>query len=92
MLGIDIGTTGCKAGIYDRNGRMLGSGYQTYKVDVTAEGAAEIDADLWVSAAVSVTRQAVAQSGVDPEAIAGIAVSGTNVLVRQDCAALRPIR
>lgn len=92
LLGIDIGTTGCKAGIYDRNGRLLGSGYRTYKVDVTAEGAAEIDADLWVSAAVSVTRQAVAQSGVDPEAIAGIAVSGTNGLVPvgKDGAALRP--
>lgn len=81
FLGIDLGTTDCKVGVYDVNGQKLASGNKTYKVDVTPQGAAEVDPQVWVAAVVDGVRDAVARSKIDPRGIAGIAVGGTNGLV-----------
>lgn len=92
LLGIDIGTNNCKVGIYDNKGLKIASGYKSYKFDITPQGAAEVDAMVWVSAMIDGLKEALAQAQVKPQNIIGIAVSGTNGLVpvKKDGTPLRP--
>ena len=46
LLGIDIGTTGCKAVIFDRYGEVLSLDYQEHPLIHPEEGWAEIDPNL----------------------------------------------
>ena len=43
LLGIDVGTTGCKAGVVDANGRLLALAYREYKTIHPQPGWAELD-------------------------------------------------
>lgn len=92
FLGIDIGTTGCKVGIYDLEGHMVASGYKTCGIDMTLQGKAEVEPNAWIDAVAKGIRKVVVTFGVNPNSVAGIAVSGTNGLVPvgEDGAALRP--
>jgi len=48
LLGIDIGTTGCKASVFDPEGRTLASAYREYDVIRTRPGQAELDSrEVW---------------------------------------------
>lgn len=48
LLGIDVGTTGCKAFLFSESGDILSSGYEEYDVLVPQPGWAEMDAaDVW---------------------------------------------
>jgi len=46
LLGIDIGTTGCKAAIFDRYGEVLSSEYKEHPLIYPEEDWVEIDPDL----------------------------------------------
>jgi xylulokinase len=71
-LGLDVGGTGAKAGVFDRDGRLLGFGHRTYEPVVTVEGQAEIDIETIYAAARDSAREAIQASGVR---IAALAVS-----------------
>jgi len=43
LLGIDIGTTGCKAGLFSETGRLLASSYREYDYTRPEAGWAELD-------------------------------------------------
>ena len=43
LLGIDIGTTGCKAIVFDTYGKMLASSYKEYGLIISKEGLVEYD-------------------------------------------------
>jgi len=48
LLGIDVGTTGCKAVLFDTSGRLLASAYAEYDVQRPQPGWAELDTyDVW---------------------------------------------
>jgi xylulokinase len=62
LLGIDVGTTGCKAILFAEDGRILGSGYREYPLYHPQPGWAELDPrEVWDGVRESV-REAV--SGV----------------------------
>lgn len=44
LLGIDVGTTGCKAALFSAQGEMLASAYREYDVQSPQPGWAELDA------------------------------------------------
>jgi xylulokinase len=44
-MGIDIGTSGCKAIIFDKNGKQLASSHREYNVLFSKDGAAELDSE-----------------------------------------------
>jgi hypothetical protein len=44
-LGIDIGTSGCKAVVFDERGRPLASASRGYRLHLTPDGGAELDSD-----------------------------------------------
>jgi xylulokinase len=63
LLGIDVGTTGCKAAVFSEEGELLASEYEEYDVQRPQPGWAELDAiEVWakvkrtIRAAVSGTR------------------------------------
>jgi len=48
FLGIDLGTTGCKAVIFDESGRSLSSAYREYSIIHDSPGQAELDPErVW---------------------------------------------
>jgi xylulokinase len=61
-LGIDIGTSGCKAVVFDQKGRSHGSSYQSYSIISPEPGAAELDSSEVMQKCFEVIREAVAGS------------------------------
>jgi xylulokinase len=90
LLGLDIGGTGAKAGLFAvGSGERLGTGYVEYRMTSAVPGHAEHDAKCWWQAAILAIRQAI--EGADASSIQGVGVSCTNGLVAVDAAG-RPLR
>lgn len=67
LLGIDLGTSGVKAGLFDRDGRLRGLGRGTgYRFASPKPGWAECDAGGWWPAIVAAVRAALAAAGGGP--------------------------
>jgi len=76
LVGLDLGTTGAKAGVIDGSGAIVSSSFVTYKTSVPFPGWAEQDPSEWWRAATRSVRTAVDSSGVAIGSITGIGVSG----------------
>ena len=59
LLGLDVGTTGCKAIVFDLDGNVLDSGYREYPLIHPNPGWAEIDPNILWGSVKTVTREAV---------------------------------
>ncbi len=94
LIGVDIGTGGTKAVVFDRNGRMLGQGFKEYGVLSPRAAWAEQWPDVWLDGVVATLKQALAASGLAPGDIAGVAISGlyggSGVPVDKDLKPIRP--
>ena len=75
LIGLDIGTTSVKAGIFEPSGRQLAAAGEEYRIDHPAPDRAEIDAETYWTATVAAVRRAIAVAGVDPARVAAIGVS-----------------
>ena len=76
LLGIDAGGTRTKAALFDRRGRLIASVGRDTPLTITPEGWQERDMDqLWRLTADAV-RSLMGQSGVPPEAVAGVGCCG----------------
>lgn len=87
-LGLDIGGTGAKAGVFDENGRSLGIAHRNYEPVVLAHGEAEIDIGTIYDAARDSVREAVDASGARIAAFSVVSQGQTFVSVD---AANRPL-
>ena len=66
LLGIDLGTTGCKAAAFTRDGRTLAQAYREYETLHPREGWFELDSrGLW-ERVQEVIREVAAQTAGDP--------------------------
>ena len=92
LLGIDYGTGGCRVGIFDVHGNPSIFHSIEFGTSYPRPAWAEQDPDTWWSSLVEATRGALAQSGVSPEAIAGIGVDTTAATVLAIGSDDRPIR
>jgi len=61
-LGVDIGTSGCKAVAFDSAGRLLGSAHRAYDVKAPAPGYAELDSRLVIDSCCEVIAEAAKKS------------------------------
>lgn len=66
LLGIDAGTTGCKAAVFSETGRQLGIAYEEYDIRHPQPGWDELDAVAVWAAIRRTIRQAVAAAAGDP--------------------------
>src|SRR4051794_28180550 len=93
VMGIDFGTGGVRAGVFDAAGDPHGFHAVEFETDHPRPGRAEQDPDEWWSALVGAVRGVMDESGVAPEQIAGIATDATAstvVALDEDGEHLRP--
>jgi len=76
LLGIDLGTSGTKAVLFDVRGSAVASATVEYPLHQPQNGWAEQDPLDWWEAAKATIRQVLQKSGAAPEAIKGIGISG----------------
>ena len=89
LLGIDIGGTGSKAGVFSLDGKLVGSGYGEYQMINTLPGQAEHDAESWWQATIRAIRSALREVSADD--ILAVGVGCTNGLIAVDSRG-RPLR
>ena len=74
LIGLDVGTTGCKAVLVSEDGEVLGAGYREYGIATDASGKAEQDAEevwrLCLQALRTATDAAALRCGRRPEVAA----------------------
>lgn len=75
LLGLDVGTTSVKAGLFDIAGRQVAADGREYRLAHPAPDHAEIDAETWWSSAVAAVRGVLAAPGVEARDVAAMAVS-----------------
>jgi xylulokinase len=83
-IGVDIGTSGCKAVLLDRDGDVRHTTWRGYRARRTTEGEVSQDALDWIAAAAQTLRECADVSRNSQLKIAGIAVTApahTAVLV-----------
>ena len=68
-MGVDVGSSSCKASLFDANGRLASFGYQEY-----AEKGPIYDPDVILRYTLSVIKGVVKNSGVEPASIKGVGV------------------
>jgi xylulokinase len=84
VLGIDIGTSGCKAAVYTFDGRELGVGYAPYELSRPASDRVEMDPEAWWRAACRAIPDATRGCGADAIESIGISSANATVLVDAD--------
>ncbi len=72
-LGLDVGTTGCKAVVFDAEGNLLSTAYREYPLLTPLPGGAEIDSVRVCENCMEVIREAAAACPDDP--VRGIGIS-----------------
>jgi len=72
-MGIDIGTSGCKAVVFDDNGGQLAAAYREYDILSEKEGWAELDTDEVIEKCFQVIRESA--TAITPGMVTGIGIS-----------------
>lgn len=78
LLGIDLGTTGCKSMVFDEIGTILGSSYIEYDLIISDEGI-EQDANTWWNNVVTSTRLSLKHSGITGTQITALSISSQGI-------------
>jgi xylulokinase len=76
VLGIDIGTQGTKAALFDREGACLAEGFHSSNLIKPKPGVVEEVAEDQVSAVCAAVRQCMDGSGVSADEIAALGIDG----------------
>lgn len=96
LLGIDVGTSSCKVGLFENSGKLLADVSKPYCSFYPHPGWAEQNPEDWWEAVRTAVRSVIEQSGVSPADIDGIGVDGQSwsaVAVGDDgrCLGMSPI-
>lgn len=75
ILCIDLGTTGCQATIFNKNGERLSKGYQEYQSIYLSSGWIDHDPDTWLKATQKTVQKAIIQSRINPQNISAISIT-----------------
>ncbi len=76
LLGIDIGTSGCKIALFSRDGSVICSDTEEYPVYYPAPGFVEQDPDEWWEAICRGTKKLIEHNSINAAEIAGVGVDG----------------
>lgn len=75
-IGVDLGTSGTKTVLFDEKGSVVASQTIEYPMYQPKNGYAEQEPSDWYNAAVNTIKGVVEKSGVSPEDIVGVGLSG----------------
>ncbi|MGC9349909.1 MAG: FGGY-family carbohydrate kinase, partial [Anaerolineae bacterium] len=76
LLGVDVGTTGCKAAIFSAEGDLLTAAYREYDVRAPQPGWAELDAAaVWQKVKQTIREAVAAAAGRGTEPVRALAIS-----------------
>lgn len=92
LMGVDVGTTGAKAAVFDQRGSLLGVGRSEYGVRRVRPGWAEQDPEDWWHAVCAAVREALAAVPEGPARVGGVAVSSQAPTMLPLDGAGRPVR
>ena len=81
LMGVDVGTTGTKAIVFDLDGNAVGRDYEEYSCVYPYPNWVEQDAELLAEATKRVCVQAVKNAGIDAGSIASVSVSAQRCCV-----------
>jgi xylulokinase len=91
LLGIDVGTTGVRAAVFDATGRPIADALEACPYDAPAPGRAEIEPERWWDAVAGACRRLQARGALDGvEAIGVVGQAPTAALVDAAGRAIRP--
>lgn len=91
LIGLDVGTTGCKAIVFSTGGIPLGQAFREYRVICDAPGKAEQDAERVWSLTKEALREAVAKSAAKDIRALSVSVQGDAIIpVDKDWHAIHP--
>lgn len=79
LLGIDAGTSRCKAAVFDGDGREIATASRSTTLRRPHSGWSELDPEEAWSAVVTVIREAVDKAGIDPSSVRAVGVSAAMV-------------
>lgn len=94
LLGIDLGTSGLKACLFDLDGNLIAQAYRASEYLPGPEGAREQSPDGWWRNLCSATNEILRDSNVGAHSIGGIGVCGFHhcpVLLHSDGSPVRPV-
>lgn len=73
LMGIDLGTSGTKAALYDTDGRLIAEASQEVALYYPRPGVVEQETEDFYTSAAATIHQCLAASGIDPREVAAIA-------------------
>lgn len=76
LLGIDVGTSGCKVAAFAADGRVVCSDTQNYEVYHPQTGWAEQEPDEWYAGVCAAIRNLIGTGKLKPEQVAGVGIDG----------------
>ncbi|MDO5559236.1 MAG: FGGY family carbohydrate kinase [Oscillospiraceae bacterium] len=79
LVGIDEGTTGCKACVFDEKGTLIASASKEYPSYYPQPGWVEQDIEEIKNSVFTTCREAIEKSGVSPDDIAGVSHSNQGI-------------
>ncbi|MDD3840602.1 MAG: xylulokinase [Clostridia bacterium] len=79
LIGIDLGTTGCRSAILNSELKILAEQYIEYSLINISDTEIEQDADLWWTLTKKVIKESIAKSKVDPLKIRGLSISSQGI-------------
>jgi xylulokinase len=91
-IGIDVGTTGTKAVLFDTKSGIVAQASRETTLYSPSPGFAEADTDQWYAGAVESIREVLSTSGISGDSVAAVAVSGMVPAVVAVDSAGKPLR
>ena len=73
LIGVDLGTSGTKAGLYSVDGKLIAQANQDVPLYYPKPGEVEQENDDFYRTAAQTVRECIQRSGIDPHRIAAIA-------------------
>ena len=74
-IGVDLGTTGTKAGVVSADGRLVALASRKATLDTPEPGRVEFDGEAYIELAFDSMREALKESGVEPASVKAIGIS-----------------
>ncbi len=92
FIGVDLGTTGVKVGLFDAAGSAADVWSREFRMDAPQAGFAEFDANAYMDLAMAGIREVLEKSGVRSDSVKGIGLSSQAQTFTVLDEANRPVR